>query len=79
LPTRFGIGLAVPAAEPNTLFTVPIESSEYRCNPDGKFRVARSRDRGKNWKLLTRGGENWQILADNLPSVYSLSVAAVQH
>jgi hypothetical protein len=55
LPTRFGFGLAVPAGEPNTLFTVPIESSEYRCNLDGKFRVARSRDGGKNWKLLTRG------------------------
>jgi photosystem II stability/assembly factor-like uncharacterized protein len=55
LPSRFGFGLAVPAAEPRTLFTVPIESAEYRCNPDAKFRVARSRDAGKTWKLLTRG------------------------
>jgi hypothetical protein len=55
VPTRFGFGLAVPGSEPNTMFTVPIEASEYRCNPDGKFRVARSRDGGKNWKLLTRG------------------------
>ena len=38
LPSRFGFGLAVPAAEPETLFTVPIESSDYRCTPDGKFR-----------------------------------------
>ena len=55
LPSRFGFGLAVPAAEPETLFTVPIESSEYRCVPEGKFRVARSRDGGRTWKLLTRG------------------------
>ena len=55
LPSRFGFGLAVPAAEPETLFTVPIESSEYRCTPEGKFRVARSRDGGRTWKLLTRG------------------------
>jgi photosystem II stability/assembly factor-like uncharacterized protein len=55
LPSRFGFGLAVPAAEPKTLFTVPIESAEYRCNPEGKFRVARSRDAGKTWKLLSRG------------------------
>jgi photosystem II stability/assembly factor-like uncharacterized protein len=55
LPSRFGFALAVPAAEPETLFTVPIESSEYRCSPAGKFRVARSRDGGKTWKLLTRG------------------------
>lgn len=26
LPTRFGFGLAVPAAEPDTMFTVPMES-----------------------------------------------------
>lgn len=116
LPSRFGFGLAIPAAEPNSMFTVPIDSAEYRCNPDGKFRVARSRDGGKNWKLMTRGlpqkgahllvvreamdsdaldpagiyvgttsgqvfysrnaGDSWDILADNLPSVYSVSVAA---
>ena len=55
LPSRFGFGLAVPAAEPETLFTVPIESAEYRCTPEGKFRVARSRDGGRTWKLLARG------------------------
>jgi photosystem II stability/assembly factor-like uncharacterized protein len=55
LPSRFGFGLAVPAAEPETLFTVPIEGPEYRCVPEGKFRVARSRDAGRTWKLLTRG------------------------
>ena len=55
LPTRFGFGLAIPAAEPQSMFTVPIDSSEYRANPDGKFRVARSRDAGKTWELLTRG------------------------
>jgi len=55
LPTRFGFGMAVPAAEEETLFTVPIDSAEYRCAPEGKFRVARSRDGGKTWKLLTRG------------------------
>ena len=55
LPSRFGFGLAVPAAEPQTMFTVPIDSAEYRCNPEGKFRVARTRDGGKTWKLLTAG------------------------
>jgi len=34
---------------------VPIESSEYRCSPEGRFRVARSRDGGRTWTLLTRG------------------------
>jgi photosystem II stability/assembly factor-like uncharacterized protein len=55
LPSRFGFGLAVPEAEPETLFTIPHEGAEYRCNPGGKLAVARSRDGGKTWKLLTRG------------------------
>lgn len=116
LPSRFGFGLALPAAEPDTLFTVPIESAEFRMNPDGAFRIARSRDRGKTWELLSKGlpqknahlmvfreamtadaldpagvyvgtgngtlfhtrnaGDRWHVLAENLPPIYSVSVAA---
>ena len=42
LPSRFGFGLAVPADEPETLFTVPIEGPNFRCNLKGKLQVARS-------------------------------------
>src|SRR5207248_1668930 len=55
LPGRFGFALAVPAAEDQTLFTIPIKSSEERYVPDGRLRVARSRDAGKTWELLSRG------------------------
>ena len=55
LPSRFGFGLAVPAAEPETLFTVPLQGAEYRCNLNGALSVARSRDGGKTWKHLKRG------------------------
>ena len=55
LPTRFGFALAVPAAEKQTVFTIPTHSSEERYVPAGKLRVARSRNGGKTWKLLTQG------------------------
>jgi photosystem II stability/assembly factor-like uncharacterized protein len=55
LPTRFGFALAVPAAEKDTLFTIPIHSAEQRFVPDGKLRVARSRNGGRTWKLLAKG------------------------
>lgn len=55
LPSRFGFGLAVPAAEDRTLFTVPIISAERRYVPEGKLRVARSRDGGDTWELLSEG------------------------
>ena len=55
LPTRFGFALAVPAAEEKTLFTIPIISGEERYVPEGRLRVARSRDNGKTWELLTKG------------------------
>ena len=55
LPSRFGFALAVPASEPKTLFTVPHESAEYRCNLKGRLVVGRSRDGGNSWKLLDKG------------------------
>jgi len=115
LPSRFGFSLAVPAAEEQTLFTIPIDSAEQRFVPQGKLRVARSRDGGRIWKLLTKGlpqsnarvlvlreamtsddrdpagiyfgtstgtlfysrdaGDSWQVLAQYLPPIYSVSAA----
>lgn len=55
LPSRFGFAAAIPAAEPETMFTVPIEGPEYRCNLDGSLAVGRTRDGGKTWELLRKG------------------------
>ncbi len=50
----FGFPVAV---DPHTksLFIVPLESDEYRMPVDGKLRVYRSRDGGKNWEGLGEG------------------------
>jgi len=116
LPSRFGFALAVPAAEDEMLFTIPTVSPNERFVPEGKLRVARSRDGGRSWELLTKGlpqsnayvlvlreamtsdgrdpagvyfgtstgslfytrngGDSWHILAQHLPPIYSVSVAA---
>lgn len=55
LPSRFGFALAVPKAEPQTIFTIPIDSSEQRFVPGGQLRVARSRDGGDTFELLSKG------------------------
>ncbi len=115
LPSRFGFCLAVPAGEKETMFTIPIISPGERFVPEGKLRVGRSRDGGKNWELMTKGlpqhnayvlvfreamasddhdeagvyfgtssgtlfysrnaGDSWQVLAENLPPIYSVSTA----
>ncbi len=55
LPSRFGFALAIPVAEKQTLFTIPIDSAERRYVPLGKLRVARSHNGGNTWKLLGKG------------------------
>ena len=34
---------------------MPLESDQFRCTPDGKLRVYRTRDAGASWEPLARG------------------------
>jgi photosystem II stability/assembly factor-like uncharacterized protein len=117
LPSDFGFPLAIHPRLPETLFVIPLKGADFRCPPEGKLRVFRSRNGGKKWEALTKGlpqenafvgvyregmaidsmnpaglyfgtntgklfssddeGDSWRLMADNLPPVYSVSVAAV--
>jgi photosystem II stability/assembly factor-like uncharacterized protein len=55
VPSDFGFGMAMHPHDADTVYIVPLESDEFRCTPDGKLRVYRTRDGGKSWKPLTRG------------------------
>jgi photosystem II stability/assembly factor-like uncharacterized protein len=55
VPSDFGFCLAVHPHDANTAYIVPIESDEYRCTPEGKLRVYRTRNGGDSWEPLTRG------------------------
>lgn len=55
LPSDFGYALATDPLDPDTVYCVPEESSQFRATVDGKLRVYRSRDAGQSWTALTNG------------------------
>ncbi len=54
LPSRFGFPIAVERGR-GQLFSVPLESDEYRTPIDGALKVYRSRDHGDSWEPMSRG------------------------
>jgi photosystem II stability/assembly factor-like uncharacterized protein len=57
LPSDFGFAMEIDPNNADTVFIIPIESDEFRCTPEAKLRVYRTRD----------GGESWEPLANGLP------------
>ncbi len=55
VPSDFGFAMAVHPRDPEIVYIVPLESDEFRCPPDGKLRVYRTRDGARSWKPLSRG------------------------
>jgi photosystem II stability/assembly factor-like uncharacterized protein len=55
VPSDFGFCLGVHPREPDTAFIVPLHSDGFRCVPDEKLRVYRTRDAGDSWEPLSRG------------------------
>jgi photosystem II stability/assembly factor-like uncharacterized protein len=41
--------------EADTVYIVPLESDEFRCTPEGRLRVYRTRNGGRSWQPLTKG------------------------
>jgi photosystem II stability/assembly factor-like uncharacterized protein len=55
VPSDFGFAMAGHPRDPDTVYVVPLESDEFRCTPEGKLRVYRSRDAGASWQPLSTG------------------------
>ncbi len=55
VPSDFGFAMAMHPRDPETVYIVPLLSDEFRCPPDGKLRVYRTRDGARSWKPLSRG------------------------
>lgn len=55
VPSDFGFGMAMHPRDPDTVYIVPMESDGFRCCPEAKLRVYRTRDAGESWTPLTEG------------------------
>src|SRR6266513_538601 len=70
LPSDFGFALEMDPHDANTVYLIPIESDEFRCTPEARLRVYRTRDGGNSWEPLTNGLPQEDafetILRDNL-------------
>jgi hypothetical protein len=55
VPSDFGFAMAMHPHDADSVYIVPIESDQFRCTPEGKLRVYRTRNGGRTWQALTRG------------------------
>jgi photosystem II stability/assembly factor-like uncharacterized protein len=55
VPSDFGFAMEIDPNNASTAFIVPLESDEFRCTPEGKLRVYRTRDAGESWEPLSNG------------------------
>jgi photosystem II stability/assembly factor-like uncharacterized protein len=47
--------MAMHPTDPDTVYIVPLESDQFRCVPEAKLRVYRTRDAGASWHPLSDG------------------------
>lgn len=70
VPSDFGFAMLMHPHDPDCVYILPVESDEFRCTPEGKLRVYRTRNAGGSWEPLTRGlpqkGAYETILRDSL-------------
>ncbi|MBA3557925.1 MAG: exo-alpha-sialidase [Gemmatimonadaceae bacterium] len=55
VPSDFGFAMQMHPGEPGTVYIIPLESDEFRCVPEAKLRVYRTRNAGTSWEPLASG------------------------
>jgi hypothetical protein len=55
VPSDFGFAMAMHPRDQDTVYIVPLESDGFRCTPDARLRVYRTRNAGESWEPLTEG------------------------
>lgn len=55
VPSDFGFAMAIHPEDADCAWIVPLESDGFRCTPEGKLRVYRTRNSGKSWEPMAKG------------------------
>ena len=55
VPSDFGFPISIHPTDPDTAWIIPLESDMFRCTPEGKLRVYRTRDAGASWQAMSKG------------------------
>ena len=55
VPSDFGFAMAMHPNDPDTVYIIPLESDQFRCVPEAKLRVYRTRNAGTSWEPLSKG------------------------
>jgi photosystem II stability/assembly factor-like uncharacterized protein len=55
VPSDFGFPMAIHPKDPDSAWIVPLEADAFRCTPEGKLRVYRTRNAGGQWEPMTAG------------------------
>lgn len=55
VPSDFGFAMVMHPHNPDCVYILPVESDEFRCTPDGRLRVYRTRNAGASWESLMHG------------------------
>ncbi|HEV2118361.1 MAG TPA: protein kinase [Terriglobales bacterium] len=55
VPSDFGFAMVMHPHNPDCVYILPVESDEFRCAPEGRVRVYRTRNAGATWEPLMRG------------------------
>ena len=55
VPSDFGFALLMHPRKADYVYSIPVESDEFRCSCDGRLRVYRTRNCGQTWEPLGRG------------------------
>ena len=55
VPSDFGFALEIDPNQSDTAYIIPLESDEFRCTPEAKMRVYRTKNAGESWEPLANG------------------------